>query len=514
MRWATHRVNTGMDARPSWLSALIADARAHPGRALAIVVTLHVIVWTALPALLSHNLQLDLAEALALGREWQLGYWKLPPLPWWLADLAVRATGTTDALYLLGPLSIAVCFTAVWRLGLDVAAPAIALIAVLALEGAHYFNFTAVKFNHDVLQLPLWALTGLCLYRAIMRESVVYWIAAGVMLALAAWTKYSAAVLGLSMALFVLADPVARRSLRTPGPYLMVLAFAVVLGPHLYWLYDNNFIPFRYADTRARIATHWYQFFLFPLQWIGGQIFFLLPTLGLIALMMRGRTNSAAPDAAFARRYVTMLAFGPFAAVTLIALAFGRLPIAMWGYPLWSFLPLAALMWFGVDEAARVRRFAMAFLVVFAAMPLAYLVVEGFEPLWRDRPKATQFPGPTLAKEVTQRWREKYSTPLPYVGGGEFATNLIAIHSADRPRVIVHADPALSPWVDRNDLRARGAVLVWEDGQLDAEALARLRSAYPGLAVQEPLILPRRAWVRASTLHPVRVHYALVPPRP
>ena len=50
-------------------------------------------IWTALPALLSHNLQLDLIEDLALGREWQLGYWKHPPLPWWLADLAYRIAG-------------------------------------------------------------------------------------------------------------------------------------------------------------------------------------------------------------------------------------------------------------------------------------------------------------------------------------------------------------------------------------------------------------------------------------
>jgi hypothetical protein len=68
-------------------------ARREPGRCLAVVLALHVLVWTALPALLSHNLQLDLIEDLALGREWQLGYWKHPPLPWWLADLAYRAVG-------------------------------------------------------------------------------------------------------------------------------------------------------------------------------------------------------------------------------------------------------------------------------------------------------------------------------------------------------------------------------------------------------------------------------------
>ncbi len=73
---------------------------------------------------------------------------------------------------------------------------------------------------------------------------------------------------------------------------------------------------------------------------------------------------------------------------------------------------------------------------------------------------------------------------------------------------------AKSPWIDPADLQERGAVVVWEDGQLSADDLARLRSTYPGLAVQEPLSLKRRTWARADTARPVRVHYALVPPRP
>ena len=103
--------------------------------------------------------------------------------------------------------------------------------------------------------------------------------------------------------------------------------------------------------------------------------------------------------------------------------------------------------------------------------------------------------------------------PLPFVGGGEFSTNNIAVYSPDRPRVIVHADPAISPWVDRDELRKRGAVIVWEDGQLDAAAMAQLRRDYPGLKVQEPLSLPRQTLVGAN-LRPARVHFAIVPPRP
>jgi hypothetical protein len=216
----------------------------------------------------------------------------------------------------------------------------------------------------------------------------------------------------------------------------------------------------------------------------------------------------------FARRYLVMLALGPFAITTLAALISSRLPVAMWGYPLWSFAPLAALAWFGPVDAARSRRFAAGFLAVFVAMPLAYAIVEGLEPLARDRPKATQFPGSALAQKITEKWRAKFATPLVYVGGGEFASNNIAVYSPDRPHVIVHANPSLSPWIERDDLKRRGAVLVWEDGQIDAVGLAQLRSNYPGLEVQEPISLPRQSFLARGTLAPVRVHFAMVPPRP
>ena len=493
------------------LDRLVDVAHRQPGRCLAVVLALHVVVWTALPALLSYNLQLDLAEGLALGREWQLGYWKLPPLPWWLDYGVVALTGTHDALYLLGPLASAIAIWAVWRLGREVAGPVAALIAALALEGIHFFNFSAVKFNHDVLQLPLWTLAALFLYRALTAERIADWLLVAVFLAAAFWTKYTIAVFVLPLALFVVMDETARRCLRTPGPYIAAALFFALIAPHVYWLAEQSFLPLQYANARAKVATHWHHVVTFPLQWLASQIFFLAPAIALVAL---AASRSGSANDSFARRYVTVLALGPFAVTTFMAIVLGRLPVAMWGYPLWSFAPLAALMWWPPSEPARQRRFAAGFLAIFIAMPLGYAIVEGFEPLLRDRPKATQFPGPALAQRVTQAWREKFSSPLPYVGGGEFATNNIAVYSPDRPRVIVHADPSLSPWIDRADLSRRGAVLVWEDGQVDDRGLAQMRSTYPGLAVQAPLTLPRQAFVARDKLKPARVHFAIVPPRP
>src|SRR5499427_5944359 len=131
-----------------------------PERALAAILVLHAVVWTALPALLYANLPLDLIEALTYGREWQLGYDKLPPLPWWLVEIAHRAFDSDIAYYALGQLSVVAAFAAIWAVMLRIATPAAAAASILIIDGLHYFNFTSPKFNHDVIQLPFWALAG------------------------------------------------------------------------------------------------------------------------------------------------------------------------------------------------------------------------------------------------------------------------------------------------------------------------------------------------------------------
>ena len=84
-----------------------------------------------------------------------------------------------------------------------------------------------VKFAHDQMQLPFWALTALFFYRAIVRgprTSTGCWPA--LLLAGAFWSKYAAFALAATLGLILLLDPFARRAWRTPGPYLMAAVFA------------------------------------------------------------------------------------------------------------------------------------------------------------------------------------------------------------------------------------------------------------------------------------------------
>lgn len=495
------------------LAAAIEFARREPGKVLACVLGLHILIWTVIPILICPNLQLDLADELALGKEWQLGYWKHPPLPWWVAEAAYRLTGQIDAVYVLGPLVVAICLYGVWLLARQTLGGFQGLIAVFVLEGIHFYNFSAVKFDHDQMQLPFWAFTALFFHRALSGGGRFDWILAGVFLAGAFWAKYAAFILAATLGLFLIADPTARHAWRTSGPYLMALACAVVIAPNVWWLINHDFLPFRYADERAVAAVHWYQYVTFPLQWTASQALDLLPAGGLLALLYLGKTAGPQVSAAPAsdRRYVAWLALGPFLMTTLVATVLGRLVMNMWGYPLWSFAPLAVLLWLGpvADERA-LRRFAVGFIAVFLAAPLIYAAVELGEPLVRDRSKATQFPGRQLAQIITGEWHARYGTPLVYVGGSEFPVNNVAVYSPDRPHVVVHGELRLSPWVDPAELRRHGAVLVWQVGMAGAD-LDTLKANFGEFDVQPELVLPRQTRFRVQT---ERIDYAFVPPRP
>src|SRR5271165_5504192 len=122
-------------------SSTVHRIAAAPARALAAILALHAAVWTALPSLLYLNLPLDLIEALLYGREWQLGYDKLPPLPWWLVEIADRLIGHDFAYYLLAQVAVVAALAVVFAMARPLVGPLGALLAVLILDGLHYLNY-------------------------------------------------------------------------------------------------------------------------------------------------------------------------------------------------------------------------------------------------------------------------------------------------------------------------------------------------------------------------------------
>ena len=73
---------------------------------------------------------------------------------------------------------------------------------------------------------------------------------------------------------------------------------------------------------------------------------------------------------------------------------------------------------------------------------------------------------------------------------GEFPANNVAVYSPDRPHVIVHGKPQLSPWIDVADLDRRGAVFVWEQASTAPTLPEGLHARFPRVEALPPLVLP------------------------
>src|SRR5271170_1189773 len=84
-----------------------------PTRLLAAFTFIHVVFWTIVPTILCDNPPLDIIEGVAYGQEWQLSYWKLPPLPWWIDQAVWQLAGARIwPFFLVGQGAVAICFWA------------------------------------------------------------------------------------------------------------------------------------------------------------------------------------------------------------------------------------------------------------------------------------------------------------------------------------------------------------------------------------------------------------------
>jgi 4-amino-4-deoxy-L-arabinose transferase-like glycosyltransferase len=494
------------------MGGLFAAVERRPRTALAVFLAVHALVWTALPALLYFNLPLDVIEAMTYGREWQLGYDKLPPLPWFLGEIAFRLTGSDASLYALSQAAVIVAFIAVWMTARPLVGAAGALAALLIIDGMHYFNLSAVKFNHNVIEMPLWALAGFAFHAGLRDGKLRHWIVLGAALGLAWWAKYFVVILAAPLVLFLLLDPAARRRLLSPGPWIAAIVALAVVAPNLYWLWQHGAQPFGYAEARAAAPSGALDHLTNPLGFLGGQAFFLLPAL-LVAAPLFWPPAKPAPGpraGAFDRRIVTLLAFGPAVTLFVFSLITGRATNAMWGFPLWLFIGLWIVLFAPAAlDGARFLRiaaiWALVSVILVAAFCADYLVL----PRYDNRYRAAFFPGDRLSEAITQRFEQATGQKPAYIIGSMWDGGNVAHYASERPqpRVLVDGTPDHAPWIDLADLRGRGAAIVWTEG--DPHVLPpNLAAAAPGAQVGAPFDLP---YHRGKGV--VHVGWAILPPQ-
>jgi 4-amino-4-deoxy-L-arabinose transferase-like glycosyltransferase len=457
---------------------------------------LHVLVWWLLPVLFEHNLPLDVIEQLAWGREWQIVYFKHPPLPAWILEAIAMIFGRwAPAIYLAGPLASALALLAIWRLGCNLVGKRRALLAMLAQDCVLYFTLFTPEFNHNVVLLPLWSAIGLAAYRAIFNNGS--WVVLGALIALGMLGKYTTVLLLVSLFGLAVLHPSLRKLWASRGPYIAIGVALLLLVPHLVGLWRIDFAPLFFPFARAPAAEHWYGHVVYPLLFALAQLGGVAPALLAMALLgwrRKGETlfENQPKLESDVRAFLWTITWGPAALAVATSLILGLHLKDMWGAPMWCFIGLFAMTEvLGPITTGGLQRFAIAWGTILTVVACVFVVQQTIGSYLMRKPTRGQFPGRELAAAVEQRWHEVVGRrPLAVVAGDVWLAGNIAFYGKERPSVFIDADPGKSPWITPAVLARTGAVFVWQAPSGPPPWLSNLRGVQPELPIELPYVPP------------------------
>lgn len=438
-------------------------------RGMVILCSSWLLIWTLLPAILLDNAYIDVLENVVWGRHFQFGYDKNPYLGAWLTRLGYIATGNCLQIsYLLSQLSVLTGFICVWKLARKFMSPAYAFLSVIFLTGVLFYGIKTLEFNDDVIEIALWPLTMLFFYRALVGRSNGDWLLVGLFSGLSFMTKYYGVVLFVPMAVIMLVTVEGRRAFRQWGLYGCIAVFALLSLPNIIWLFQHEFVAIRYAFSRANLAeacsVPWQDHLRQPLRFANRMIPVVIAPLiafGIIFFRRSARWNTVS---LFNRTFVTVLCFGPLVMTLLFSLLTGGELKYSWMVPGFSLLGLFVVMaWQPLITAARLKLF-VTFAVVFS---LSCMLAFAFDVLYRQPYKKKNcayenFPGEAVSRDLTELWHRQFGTPVKYVIGEREEACNFAVYSVDLPEGFFSANRLYSPWIDEEDIRRHGAIILWK----------------------------------------------------
>lgn len=492
------------------------------------------LIWALAPWLIIDSHFLDVTEGISWGREWQLGYYKHPPLSSWVLYSFYYLFGNVGP-YLLSQLCILLTLTLVWQLGRSIYRESgdnlRVRLGTLSLLLIFYFTWPSIEFNHNLAQMPVWAGLTLCFYRAVhgdLDKATAYWLSTGTLAGVALLTKYSSVVLILSLALYLATSQQTRSWFRRPVFWCSALIALLIFSPHLWWLMDHNFLPFEYASARATLGKPWNAWlpFRFLLVQILNHLFLIL-ALMVCGLPFFRHLRQASDTKADCRRYwlrkppaILFLMFaglGPALLTSFASLVLQMKTVDMWGMPMWN---LSGLLVFSFLNRTWFERYSGRFqtlLVMFLAMvTVAMLLVHaGQGPAFKQLARSN-WPSEAMSEQALAAWKGVSTCPLTSVASEYWYSGLITNHlnpqqnTGIQPSMLISKNLSLTPWVSLPDLSKQGVLLVWQEGRssyqhmLDQALLSvpgmtistgLLQIPWPDLVQRPPLVLNWRAYV-------------------
>jgi dolichyl-phosphate-mannose-protein mannosyltransferase len=464
-------------------------------------------VWIAVPMLFYAAPPGDLAQLLAIGHELRFDAGVGPPLAYWLAEMAFRLFGLFG-VYALAQICVVVTYWCVFALGRAIVGPMHAAMAVLLMVGISLFTVPSADFGPAILTMALWSVALLHYWRAAIQGERRSWYVFGAAAALIFLASDAALILLGALVLFTAVSDRGRAALDAIEPWTVAVALVVFLFLHLVWLagMGEALTPMLAKLREVGLAG------ANTSLWLRLLAALVLAHAGLAILLVlaggwpRVRGSPAPPLARppvdpYALTFVKVFALVPGLLATICAVVAGR------SLPIGGAAPLVVLSGLALVIAAgdtialyhqRILGFAWAGLLIVPAVFVPALIV--LLPWTVGAGLQVAQPANAMGRFFADSFERRTGLPLAVVTGDPRLAALVALAAPSRPSVFFDADPARSPWVTADDIRAKGAVVVWLSADTTPAPPPDIKAYFPDLVAEVPRAFDRPVQGRLAVL--------------
>ena len=399
-----------------------------------IFITVHLFVWTLVPAITNNNLPLDTIEALAWGSNLDWGFDKHPPASAFFVEFFYQIFGSQDwVYYFLSQIFVTIAFFVVFKFAEELLNnKLLSLISVFLLEGIYFYNFTTPEFNVNVAQLPFWALTVYYSWRIFSKEEIDLKdnILLGIFAAIGFLSKYLFVYLLVTIDFLFFYIIFIKKEKKYDYKYLISFTvFLILLVPHLIWLINNDYITITYGLGRAGLEnSNFLNHLTYPLLFLVKQIGILIPFFIMSFFLIKKfefKINLKDKKLLF----LISINLIPIALMLLTSIFTGSKIRTMWMTPFYLFIGVLIIYVFQMEiNLKKLNGFLSAFLFIFIFSPFFYVYVSVTQ-----KDKRTDYLGKEIAQKIQLEWNKNFNEPINVVLGNEWNAGNLSYHLNSRP---------------------------------------------------------------------------------
>ena len=490
--------------------------RSRPALAFWLATLAQAALWLAVPLIFYSAPPAGLAQVLAIGHQFQFDSDVGPPFAFWLAEIAFRLGGRFG-VYLLSQICVVTTYWCVFKIGSAILGPVQAVLAVLLMVGVAPFTVPTPDFGPAILTMALWALVLWQYWQAVAQKHSRSWYALGCAAAFILLTSEAALILLGTLALFTVLTARGRAALERIEPWIVVAILLGLLFLHLLWLEGagDSLTPIlhrlREADTAGRNTVAWLR--------LAAALVLAHAGLAVLVVLAGGWASAgSAPTPAltratvndFGRSFLKTFAFVPAVVSTTVAVVIGRTTPIGGAAPLLVFSALAVVLFAGesiVLYHQRILGLAWAGLLVLPALLVPVVMV--LLPFTLGTELAVAAPAAAMGRFFADSFQKRTGRPLAVVTGETGTAAIVALGAPSRPSVYFDDDPQRSPSVTLDDIRRKGAVVVWMTPDTTPTPPPAIRAVFPDLVAEVPQTFERSVKGRMASL---RVGWGVIRP--